>query len=63
MRIGGLVLYRGRLHVLLGLDPTGVDDRRALVRDPSTGAELEVALDALTDPQPRRRVPRRPFRG
>ena len=62
MRIGGLVLYRGRLHVLLGLDPTGVDDRRATLRDPASGAEIEVALAALLDPPPRRDRRRARFR-
>jgi hypothetical protein len=49
MEIGGEVLYCGRLVRLLGHDPMGVPDRRALVFDPETGEDLVVPYDSLAE--------------
>ena len=55
MRIGDLVAYAGRQYVVLGLDPMGVPDRRADLKDVETGdavrlpiAELDVGPDSST---------------
>jgi hypothetical protein len=47
MRIGELVIYNGRLLVLLGHDPMSVPDRQAEVQDPATGDRFRVPLDDL----------------
>jgi hypothetical protein len=40
MKIGDLVLYRGRAYYLRGLDPMSVLDRKVFLEDAETGEEL-----------------------
>ena len=47
MRIGDIVIYRGRACVLRGLDPMGVPDRRADIEDAETGELLRVPVADL----------------
>ena len=47
MEIGDLVTFRGKTYVLRGLDPMGVDDRRAQLEDPETGQLLLVPFDEV----------------
>jgi hypothetical protein len=44
MNIGDLVIYRGRLHYLRGLDPMSVPQRQADLEDVQTGEQLKVLL-------------------
>jgi hypothetical protein len=47
MEIGDFVMFRGRRHVLRGLDPMGVDVRRAQLEDAETGERGWVDLHEL----------------
>jgi hypothetical protein len=47
MRIGDIVIYRGRRFVLRGLDPMGVPNRCADVEDAATGELLRVRVADL----------------
>ena len=47
MRIGDLVIWRGRIYRLLGFDPMSVVDRRAHLEEPETGRRLLVLADEL----------------
>jgi hypothetical protein len=49
MAIGDLVLHNGRRYVLLGIDPMGVTDRRAELRDPVTEETLRVPIDEVEE--------------
>ena len=50
MRIGDLVIWRGRLYRLLGFDPMSMSDRRAHLEEPETGERLLVQADELEEP-------------
>jgi hypothetical protein len=52
MRIGDLVIWRGRAYRLLGFDPMSVSDRRAHLEVPETGERLLVPPDELEEPAP-----------
>ena len=45
MAIGDFVLYHGRRYVLVGIDPMGVTDRCAEIKDPDSGELSRVPLD------------------
>ena len=47
MRIGDLVIWRGRLYRLLGFDPMSVADRRAHLEDLETRERVLVPADEL----------------
>jgi hypothetical protein len=47
MRIGDLIAYAGRQYVVLGLDPMGVPERRADLKDAETGETLRVPIAEL----------------
>jgi hypothetical protein len=47
MRIGDIVIYRGRRYILRGLDPMGVPDGRADIEDARTGELLRVRVADL----------------
>ena len=47
MEIGDIVIYRGRQHVLLGLDPMSVDRRRAELEDLVTGERIWVPVSEV----------------
>ena len=47
MEIGDHVTYDGRRYILRGLDPMGVDERRAEIEDAETGEHSWAPLDAL----------------
>lgn len=47
MEIGDSVMFRGRRHVLRGLDPMSVDVRRAHLEDAETGERAWVDLREL----------------
>ena len=47
MEIGDFVIFRGRRHVLRGLDPMSVDVRRAQLEDAETGERAWVYLHEL----------------
>ena len=49
MRIGDLVLYDGKLYVLRGVEPMSVDERKAELEDPDTGARLRVPWDEIEE--------------
>jgi hypothetical protein len=51
MKIGDVVIHRGREVVLLGVEPMSMPDRLARVRDVGTGEERDVPVDEL---EPRR---------
>ena len=42
MEIGTDIRWRGRVYVLVGVDPTNVPERRAYVRDPLSDDVIEV---------------------
>jgi hypothetical protein len=48
MRIGDIVIYRGKRCVLRGLDPMGVPDRGADIEDAATGELLRVRVAELS---------------
>jgi hypothetical protein len=48
MKIGDLVLYKGRSYYLRGLDPIGVPNRQAFLEDPSSGEELVVPVEEIS---------------
>ncbi|MGZ4390180.1 MAG: hypothetical protein ACXVZL_12445 [Gaiellaceae bacterium] len=52
MRIGDLVIWRGRIYRLLGFDPMSVVDRRAHLEEPDTGRRFRVLADELTQESP-----------
>ncbi|MGZ4354616.1 MAG: hypothetical protein ACXVZ4_13840 [Gaiellaceae bacterium] len=52
MRIGDLVIWRGRIYRLLGFDPMSVVDRRAHLEEPDTGRRFLVLADELTQEPP-----------
>ena len=52
MRIGDLVIYRGRAYYLRGLDPMSVSDRRAELDDAETGERVSVPLDEVEEAPP-----------
>jgi hypothetical protein len=45
MNIGDLVIFRGRLFVLRGLDPMSVPERHAHLEDLQTAERFRVLLD------------------
>ncbi len=47
MEIGDHVTYDGRRYILRGLDPMGVDERRAEIEDAETGERSRAPLNAL----------------
>jgi hypothetical protein len=47
MSIGDLVIYHGRQYVVLGLDPMGVTDRCAELRDLGNGETVRVPIDVV----------------
>jgi hypothetical protein len=49
MRIGDLVIWRGRSYRLLGFDPMSVADPRAHLEDLETGERVLVPTDELED--------------
>jgi hypothetical protein len=49
MRLGELVLIRGRTFVLRGVDPMSVPDRQAEVEDPLTGERFTVPCADLEE--------------
>ena len=51
MEIGELVLFRGELYYLRGLDPMSVSERRAQLEHARTGERIEVPMAEL-DPTP-----------
>ena len=52
MEIGDIVIYRGRQHVLLGLDPMSVDRRRAELEDLVTGERIWVPVSEVYESPP-----------
>ena len=52
MKIGELVTYEGRPHVLRGLDPMSVPNRRAELEDFETGERITVPLDEVSPRDP-----------
>jgi hypothetical protein len=52
MRIGDLVIWRGRLYRLLGFDPMSMAERRAHLEDLETGERLLVPADELAPAPP-----------
>ena len=52
MRIGDLVIWRGRTYRLLGFDPMSVVDRRAHLEEPETGRRILVQADELEPEAP-----------
>jgi hypothetical protein len=50
VRIGSEILWQGRRHVLVGVDPTNVPERRAYLRDAETDEVVEVPFAELVDP-------------
>lgn len=44
MEIGTHVIYRGRVYVLVGVEPMSVPDRRAQLEDAITGERFRVPL-------------------
>jgi hypothetical protein len=50
VRIGSEILWQGRRHVLVGVDPTNVPERRAYLRDLDTEELFEVPFAELVDP-------------
>jgi hypothetical protein len=48
MKIGDIVTYQGRPHVLRGLEPMSVPDRRAELEDAETGEVISVSLDEVS---------------
>ena len=52
MEIGDLVLFRGELYYLRGLDPMSVSERRAQLEHARTGERIEVPLAELEDVPP-----------
>jgi hypothetical protein len=52
MKIGDFVMFRGRKHVLRGLDPMSVDVRRAQLEDAETGERAWVDLREVEAEQP-----------
>ena len=59
LQIGDFVTWRGRLHVLRGIDPMGVHERRAEVEDCGTGARTRPPLEALVPAPDARSRPER----
>jgi hypothetical protein len=57
MKLGDLVLYRGRTYYLRGLDPMSVPDRRVFLEDAQTGEEvsaLATEVEPAWDDEPGR---------
>ena len=52
MRIGDLVIWRGRSYRLLGFDPMSVVDPRAHLEDADTGERVLVSIDEVEDVPP-----------
>jgi hypothetical protein len=48
MKIGDIVMYQGRPHVLRGLEPMSVPGRRAELEDAETGELISVPLDEVS---------------
>ena len=53
MEIGCDVIYKGKRHVLRGLEPMSVPDRRAEVEDPESGELFFVPFALIHEPSPR----------
>ena len=51
MNIGDLVIYRGEIYYLRGLDPMSVSDRQADLEALATGERLKVPLEEV-EPAP-----------
>jgi hypothetical protein len=49
MRLGSLVIHKGRPYYLRGLDPMSVSDRQAELEDAFTGARVSVPLDEVEE--------------
>ena len=47
MKIGDLVLHRGRQYYLRGLDPMSVPERQAFLEDASNGEPCTVPVDEI----------------
>ena len=60
MKIGDLVLHRGRRYYLRGLDPMSVPDRQVFLEDALTGEACMVPVDEI-EPAPAGERP--PLRG
>jgi len=52
MRIGDLVIWRGRTYRLLGFDPMSVADPRAHLETADTGERVLVPIDEVEDAPP-----------
>jgi len=48
LQIGDTVTWRGRLCVLLGIDPMSVAERRAELEDCASGERLRAPLEELS---------------
>ena len=57
MKIGDLVLHRGRRYYLRGLDPMGVPERQAFLEDALTGEACMVPADEIEPEPPDERPP------
>jgi hypothetical protein len=53
MEIGTHVIHRGRVYVLVGVEPMSVPDRRAQLEDAITGERFRVPLVEI-EPAPKR---------
>ena len=49
MRLGSLVIHRGRPYYLRGLDPMSVSDRQAELEDAFTGVRVCVPFDEVEE--------------
>ena len=47
MRIGDVIIWKGRRYVLRGLEPMSVPDRCAELEDEATGERVEVPVAEL----------------
>lgn len=49
IRVGGDVVYRGRVLRVRGISPMSASPRRVLLEDPDSGEVIEVALSDLDE--------------